>query len=65
MIVVFAKVWERQGFQEKELKLSEINTEFKRLGNQFHYWLLSSFIEETKSPAKKALLKLQRKRLKV
>lgn len=64
-VVVFAKVWEKQGFEEKELKLSEINSEFRRLGNQFQYWLLSSFIEETKSPAKKTLLKLQRKRLKV
>lgn len=64
-VVVFAKVWEKQGFEEKELKLSEINAEFRRLGNQFQYWLLSSFIEETKSPAKKTLLKLQRKRLKV
>ena len=64
-VVVFAKVWERQGFEEKELKLSEINAEFRRLGNQFQYWLLSSLIEETKSPAKKTLLKLRRKTLKV
>lgn len=62
MEVVFAKVWEKQGFLEKELNISEISEEFEKLGKETSYWLYSSKINESKSNIKKIALKFKRKK---
>lgn len=59
--VIFAKVWEKQGFEEENISLSQIHKEFSNLGYEFQYWLVSAFIEEVTSPHKKVALRLKRK----
>lgn len=61
MEVVFAKVWERQGFEEKNITLSELYTETKKLGKELSYWQITSKLEDSKSPLKKIGLKIKRK----
>jgi glycosyltransferase involved in cell wall biosynthesis len=58
--IVFAKVWEKQGFDESSISLSSIYKEFSKLGLEFEYWFLTAFLEEA-APHKKILLKLKRK----
>lgn len=61
--VVFAKVWEKQGFQQYNSKyfLKDVQKEFKRVAGEFRYWFLSSFIRETKNPFTKTILRIGRK----
>ncbi len=61
--VVFIKVWEKQGFKEKnsENLLKEIFFEYKKANSELKYWFLTSFINTTKSPIKKFFYKLSRK----
>lgn len=61
MEVVFAKVWERQGFEEKEISLDEISDEFGALGKETYYWILTEKINRGKSPIKKIINKIKRK----
>ena len=63
MGIVFAKLWEREGFKEVESKnfLQEVLGEFKDSRNKIIYWLTASLISESKNPLKKLGLKLKRK----
>lgn len=63
--VVFAKVWERQGFRKENSPafLKEIYNEFIRISYEFKYWFLTCMLDETKNPLKKVVYKLARKRL--
>ena len=61
MVVVFAKVWEKQGFEEKEISLDEISDEFGALGKETYYWILTEKINRGKSPIKKIINKIKRK----
>lgn len=63
-LLVFAKVWERQGFKEENSPnfLHEVWLEMKKLSKEFHYWYLTESIGESKDAIKKMYLKLQRKR---
>ena len=40
MLVVFAKIWEKQGFKKQEISLQESQKEFKRIGKQIRYWFI-------------------------
>jgi glycosyltransferase involved in cell wall biosynthesis len=63
MEVVFAKLWEKEGFREVESKnfLQEVILEFKESKNKIIYWITSSLIDESKNPLKKIGLKIKRK----
>lgn len=61
MEVVFAKVWEKQGFEEKEPSINEISDEFRALGKELSYWILTEKIKNDKSPVKKIINKIRRK----
>ncbi len=62
-LIVFAKIWEKEGFKEYNSKnfLSEFMSEVNRLTNEFKYWFISILIENTKSPFKKIGLKIKRR----
>lgn len=62
--IVFVKVWEKQGFIQKEYDknfLCGIGNEFKKISNEFKYWLMTSFINETNNPFKRTFYRLLRK----
>ncbi len=62
--IVFVKVWEKQGFIQKEYDknfLHNIGREFKKISNEFKYWLLTSFMEEAGNLFKRILYRLLRK----
>ncbi len=63
MGIVFAKLWEKEGFKEVESKnfLQEVLGEFKDSKNKIIYWLTSSLINESKNPLKRLGLKIKRK----
>lgn len=65
MVVVFAKVWERQGFEEADVKIENIEKEFKILGKEFYYWILTEKLHSAKSPIKKIIHKVKRKAIRV
>lgn len=61
-LVVFAKVWEKQGFKEDNSShfLNDVEQEAKRVGNEFSFWFLSEKIKKSAGP-KKVLLKILKK----
>lgn len=63
MEVVFAKVWEKQGFPEYSNRnfLHDVKIEFKKLALELRYWFMTSFINETKNPIKKIIYRFFRK----
>lgn len=62
MVVVFAKVWEKQGFEEKEIKFSDIKQELKKLGKEAGYWIATTEMDESKSRLRKLAFKIKRRR---
>lgn len=64
--VVFAKVWEKQGFTEMNSKnfLHEVYEQARKVGKEFMYWFLSSSIEEERNSIKKLSLRLLRRKIK-
>ncbi len=65
MEIVFAKVWEKQGFSEKNIELTDVSKELKKLGSEAKYWMISASIEEKKSVHAKLVLKLLRKTIRL
>lgn len=63
MFLVFAKVWERQGFYEKDSNavLKGVGVEFKKISQDGTFWLWKSFENETRNPLKKLLYKISRR----
>ncbi len=61
MEVVFAKVWESQGFKEEKLNLVSVRGEFKKIKHEIRYWLLTSSINEENNPLTKFVLRIKRK----
>lgn len=61
--VVFAKVWERQGFREENSThlLKDIYKECKKIIQEFHYWSITSFLETSYHPLKRLAYKALRK----
>lgn len=62
MEVVFAKVWERQGFTEKEITVPQITHELNSLGKELSYWMITAQMENHSSKFKKFALKFKRKK---
>lgn len=63
MLLVFAKVWEKQGFYEKDSReiLDGIGEEFSKISKDGTYWLWRSYGQESRNPVKKILYKVSRK----
>ncbi len=63
--VVFAKIWERQGFKEHNNAhfLQDVYKECMRVSSEFKYWFLTSFIHQSSQPIKKFIYRLARKRV--
>ena len=62
MFVVFAKIWERQGFKSTPVNLADTQKEFKYLARQLLYWY--NHTQSINAPlAKKLFYKLQNKLL--
>lgn len=60
-LIVFAKLWERQGFVERDVALAAITHELKRAGKEITYWNLSALINSTEGVLKQIWLKLKRR----
>lgn len=63
MGIVFAKLWEKEGFPEVEEKhfLKKVVFELKNYGKVIRYWVVSIGILNTKNPIKKILFKVVRR----
>ena len=63
MEVVFAKVWEKQGFKEVNNKnfLKDVILELGGLRKDLNYWIRTSFIEEEKNLINKVKHRIFRK----
>ncbi len=61
--LVVAKVWEKQGFYEKDSKdvLSAIAGEERSISSQLKYWLTSSFLDESRNPLRRGIYYIARK----
>lgn len=60
-LVLYLKVWEKQGFKTRELPFADFLPEMEKLGKETTYWLTTTLIKETKNPVRKIFLKLRRK----
>lgn len=64
MFLVWAKVWEKQGFVQtvdNKKFLSDIFAEGEKLYSEVTYWFLTHLIEATVNPLKQTKLRIQRK----
>jgi len=63
MGIVFAKLWEKEGFKDVESEdfVKEVKKEFKNSAAKIRYWIVSTLIDETKNPVTKAILKASRR----
>jgi hypothetical protein len=63
MFLVFAKIWERQGFYERDSMdvLEGVGQEMKILRKNATFWMLKTMQENTKNPFKKAIYIFARK----
>lgn len=63
--VVFAKVWERQGFPEYNQTnfLHDVLKELQKVAREWNYWVLTNLIELSTNTLQKIRLKLKRKTL--
>lgn len=59
--VVFAKMWERDGFNEKDIVLSAVSAELIRAGKEINYWRLTTLISNSTSVFKKIYSKFIRR----
>lgn len=64
-VVVFAKVWEKEGFKEENPQnfLQDMYKECRRIANEFLYWHFTSVISDTRNTAKKLFYRILRKRV--
>lgn len=60
-LILYLKVWEKQGFKPQELPFSDFVSQMKKLGQETTYWMATTLAKETKNPAKKFFLKLKRR----
>ena len=61
--LVFAFIWEKQGFKEydKEDFLKDTENEFKKAGREILYWVSKEKLENIKSPIQRSLQKVSNK----
>lgn len=57
--VMYLKVWELKGFPEKNVKFSEVSSEFKSKGAEINHWL--KYANLSKNAFKRALQKIKNK----
>lgn len=64
--VVFAKVWEKQGFTEENSTsfVHNLNKEYKKIQKEFRYWFMTVLMDEVKNPLKRLRYRLLRKAVK-
>lgn len=65
MFLVFAKVWEKQGFFEKKQEdmVKIFQEESEKYHKEFKYWMFTAFFKEVRNPVKKITFYLARKLL--
>lgn len=63
MFLVFAKVWEKQGFYERDEKeiLAGLTDEFNKKTNEGKFWLLTAMQHESRNPFKKIVYAVSKK----
>lgn len=63
MFLVFAKVWEKQGFYERDEKeiLGELSNEFNKKTDEGKFWMLTAMQHETRNPLKKIIYAVSKK----
>lgn len=63
MFLVFAKVWEKQGFYEKNEKevLKGFQGEIENISSQYKFWIFTSLSHETRNPFKRLLYFISKK----
>lgn len=63
MFLIFAKVWEKQGYYEKADKeiLKGLSAELVSIHSQTRFWLLTAVLNETRNPFKKVIYAFSRK----
>lgn len=63
MFLVVAKVWEKQGFYEKDSRevLKAFTNDEKNLTYQIKYWITTALIEESRSPLHRVVYHVARK----
>jgi|SRR5581483_10858214 len=61
--VIFAKLWEKQGFEEENSDnfLDHVHLEFGKIGKELTYWFSNELIHKTKNPLQSIRLRLKRK----
>lgn len=59
--VVFAKLWEKERFTQKQVVFEAVENECRRGIREFSYWMLTTKIKEASSPFTKLILKIRRK----
>lgn len=62
-LVIFAKVWERDGFKEYSDRdfLDGVGSQLKKGMNETLYWIANEKIKHSKNPLEKASLMIERK----
>jgi len=63
--VVFAKIWEKQGFPDYNEKhfLEHVQKEFRKGALEIKYWFFTASLEQTHNPFKKISLKFSRRKI--
>lgn len=63
MFLVFAKVWEKQGFYEKNEKeiINVFKVEIENISQDYKFWIFTSLSRETRNPFKRFLYLISKK----
>lgn len=61
MILLYAKVWELDGFDETKINIDELKKEFSERNRQENYWLIEEKLKSESDIVSKIKLKLERK----
>lgn len=59
----FAKKWEMDKFEEREVQLSAVSDELKERGKEISYWTLTASMKDSKNIVANIIKKIKRKRL--
>jgi len=59
--IVFAKLWEKNKFNQIDIPLSSVAKEFRRAEKEVDYWIISAEEKETPSKTMRLLLKIKRR----
>lgn len=59
--IKYLKVWEKQGFSQKDIPLSELSGLIGTAEKEMNYWQTTAFLEKTVNPFKKIYLRFRRK----